>query len=133
MPEPDILDEFHHLFKKGDIIGVRKLIEFGASVNVRNRFGWTPLMLAASKGHTPIVRYLLSVGADVRIVNDFGASALAYAALAGECSVIQALLDAGAPVDVQPHGASLLSFAGWGVGRDKTQRHLEMLRKGGAV
>ena len=133
MPNSDSLDEFHHLFKKGDMIGVRRLVSSGADVNVRNRFGWTPLMIAANEGHTPIVSYLLSVGADVRAVNDFGASALAYAALRGECRVIQALLDAGAPLDVRPHGVSLLAFAGWGDGRDKTQRHFEMLQEAGAI
>jgi ankyrin repeat protein len=132
MPSTQILREFHHLFKKGDRIGVRALVLSGADVNARNQFGWTPLMLAAGEGHTAIVSYLLSAGADVHAINDSGVSALACAALSGECRVIQVLLDAGSRLDVRPHGVSLLQFAGSGEGRFKTQRHLEMLRKAGA-
>jgi ankyrin repeat protein len=129
---PDTFEEFQRLIKKGDLIGVRKLVSSGADINLGNRFGWTPLMLAANEGHTPIVEFLLTAGAAVHQVNDFGASALAYAALRGECRAIQALLDAGAPVNVRPHGVSLLAFAGWGDGRFRTEKHFELLRAAGA-
>jgi ankyrin repeat protein len=133
MPTDDTFDRLHRLIKKGDVIAVREFIASGVSVDLRNRLGWTPLMLAANEGHTPIVSLLLSEGADVQAVNDFGASALAYAALRGECRTIQALLDAGASLDVRPHGASLLEFARGGDGRFESQRHLELLRAVGAT
>jgi uncharacterized protein len=132
MPTDDIFDQFHRLIKKGDIIAVRDFIASGVDANLRNRFGWTPLMLAANEGHSPIVSLLLSAGADVQAVNDFGASALAYAALGGKCRTIQVLLGAGASLDVRPHGVSLLEFAGWGGGRFETQRHFELLQAAGA-
>ncbi|MCI0745230.1 MAG: ankyrin repeat domain-containing protein [Verrucomicrobia subdivision 3 bacterium] len=133
MSKTDTFDAFHELIKKGDIIAIRDLVESGMDVNIRNRFEWTPLMVAANEGHGPIVEYLISKGADVAAVNKFGASALAYAALRGECRAIQMLLDAGAPIDVQPHGVSLLEFAGWGDGRFVTDRHFALLRSAGAV
>lgn len=133
MPTDDTFDRFHRMIKKGDVIAMREFIASGVSVDLRNRFGWTPLMLAASEGHTPIVSLLLSEGADVQAVNDFGASALAYAALRGKCRTIQALLDAGASLDARPHGVSILEFAGWGDGRFETQRHFELLRAAGAT
>ena len=115
----DTFEHLHRLIKKGDVIAVRELLASGVDANLRNRCGWTPLMLAASEGHTPIVSLLLSEGADVQAVNDFGASALAYAALRGKRRTIQALLDAGASLDVRPHGASLLEFAGSGDGSEE--------------
>jgi ankyrin repeat protein len=133
MPTDDTFEQFHRLIKKGDLIAVRELIASGVGADLRNRSGWTPLMLAANEGHTPIVSLLLAEGADVQAVNDFGASALAYAALRGECRTIQALLDAGASVDVRPHGVSLLEFARWGDGDFETQRHFELLRAAGAA
>lgn len=132
MPTEDTFEQFHRLIKKGDVIAVRELIASGVEADLRNRFAWTPLMLAASEGRTPIVSLLLSEGADVQAVNDFGASALAYAALRGKCRTIQALLDAGASLDIRPHGVSLLKFAGSGDGRFETQRHFELLRAAGA-
>ena len=133
MPTEDTFEQFHRLIKKCDVIAVREFIASGVDADLRNRFGWTPLMLAANEGHTPIVSLLLSEGADVQAVNDFGASALAYAALRGEWRTIQALLDAGASLEVRPHGVSLLEFAGWGDGRFETQRHFELLRAAGAT
>jgi ankyrin repeat protein len=133
MATDNTFEQFHRLIKKGDLIRLKEFVDSGADVNLRNRFAWTPLMLAASEGQTPLVSFLLSAGADVHAVNDFGASALAYAALHGECKTIQALLAAGASVDVQPHGVSLLDFAGWGDGRFKTRKHFDLLQKAGAA
>jgi ankyrin repeat protein len=128
----DPFDQLSKCIKRGDVIGVRALVASGVPVDSRNRFGWTPLMLAAKSGHTGIVDYLLSAGASVGSVNNFGASPLAYATLSGECSVIQSLLSAGAPVDVKPQGVTLLEFAEWGGGRHKTRRHFDLLRDAGA-
>lgn len=128
-----IFEKFHRAIKAGDVIAIRNLVTSGLDVNTRNRFGWTPLMVAGVEGHTTIISYLLSIGAQVSQVNDFGASPLAYAALSGECRAIQALLDAGAPVNVRPHGVSLLEFAERGGGRSRTRRHFEILREAGAV
>jgi ankyrin repeat protein len=89
-------------------------------------------MLAAGSGNTSIVDYLLSAGASVGAINNFGASPIAYATLSGECSVIESLLRAGAPIDVKPHGVTLLEFAERGGGRHKTRRHFDLLREAGA-
>jgi len=132
MPYEDTFNKFHRLISKGDVIPVLEFVASGVDVDVRNLFGWTPLMLAVGEGHAPIVSLLLSAGADVKAVNNFGASALAYAALRGECLTIQVLIEAGAPLDVRPHGASLLEFAGWGDRRKQTQRHFQILQEAGA-
>jgi ankyrin repeat protein len=132
MPDNDLFNLFQNLIKKGDLVAIRKLVESGADINIQNHNGWTPLMDAAMRGRVSIIEYLLSKGADVKPVNTTDASALAYAALSGECRSIQILLDAGAPLDVRPHGVSLLEFVGWGKGRFRTQRHFKLLQSAGA-
>jgi ankyrin repeat protein len=126
-------DEFQTHIKHGDILRVKALVASGIGPDTRNRFGWTPLMLAALEGHTPIVSFLISAGANINAVNDFGVSPLAYAALEGHCKALDALLAAGASVDVQPHGVSLLEFANRGAGRSRTQDHFTRLREAGAT
>jgi ankyrin repeat protein len=133
MSERDLFKELNRLIKKADLPAIKLLIPASMDPNFRNPGGWSPLMLAAWKGRTSIARYLISVGSDVAAIDSCGCSALAYAALEGECRTIQLLLDAGAPVDVQPHGVSLLKFAAWGGGRMRTQRHFQILRDAGAV
>jgi uncharacterized protein len=130
--DANAFDEFQTLIKHGDILRIKTLVASGVRPDTRNRFGWTPLMLAASDGHTPIINYLISAGADVNAVNDFGVSPLAYAALEGHCKALDMLLAAGANVDVQPHGVSLLEFTNRGGGRFRTQDHFTRLRAAGA-
>jgi ankyrin repeat protein len=125
-------DQFQRLIKKHDLQGVQQLVEAGVDVNVQTPNGWTPLMLAAWKGCTPIMEYLLSVGAETGAVNASGESAIALAALEGHWRVVQVLLNAGAPVDIRPRGQSLLEYVGWGGGTTKTSRHIELLRAAGA-
>ncbi|MCS5659205.1 MAG: ankyrin repeat domain-containing protein, partial [Dehalococcoidia bacterium] len=43
---------------------VRRLLDLGASVKARNRFGNTALLLAAQKGHLNIMQLLLGAGSD---------------------------------------------------------------------
>ena len=71
MPYEDTFNKFHRLISKGDVIAVLEFIASGVDVDIRNLFGWTPLMLAAGEGHTAIVSLLLSAGANVKAVNNF--------------------------------------------------------------
>jgi ankyrin repeat protein len=48
----------------GDDAIVKVMIERGADVNTRDRFGWTALRFAAWKGHTDIVELLRQAGGD---------------------------------------------------------------------
>ena len=128
-----LVQQMHQRIKVGDLLGLRKLVPSSAEANTQNRYGWTPLMLAGIAGNTPIIDFLLSAGAAVGAVNNFGESALACAALSGVDRAIQTLLDAGAPIDVRPHGVSLLEYAARGGRYLTTQRHLEVLRKAGAT
>jgi ankyrin repeat protein len=61
--------------------------------------GVTPLMAAASRGHTAVVRVLLGAGADVGRSSRTGNDPLRAAAAAGRAEVIALLLSAGARPD----------------------------------
>lgn len=50
--------------RKGDLAQVQDLLEKGADVNTRDEYGWTPLTLAAEKGHLEIVKLLITHGAN---------------------------------------------------------------------
>jgi len=63
---------------KGDIATVKKLLEYGASVNEKSN-GMTPLMLAARYNRVDIVNLLVEKGADVKVKDEKGITALKYA------------------------------------------------------
>ncbi len=52
---------------KPDVVAL--LIEYGADVNVKNNYGYTPLHWAAKHGHTASAEVLLAKGAQIDLVN----------------------------------------------------------------
>jgi ankyrin repeat protein len=77
------------------------LIRAGAKVNAANRYGATPLWLAAVSGNAAMLQLLLEAGADANAANADGETALMAAARSGRAPAVRALLDRGARVDVK--------------------------------
>lgn len=69
---------FHLAVCKGDIVAVKKFIEYGVNINKKVN-NMTPLMLAARFNHTEIIKILLENGANKSIENSHGFTALDYA------------------------------------------------------
>lgn len=96
----------HAAARHGDLATVRFFVETlapdGLNLEVTNRFGETPLMLAAQNGHVHVVRYLLGLGAAM-VSNDPSArsTALFGAAANGHFDVVQCLCERGADVNWQ--------------------------------
>ncbi len=63
---------------KGDIVTVKKLIEYGASVHEKCN-GMTPLMIAARYNQSEIITLLLANGAKLKDKDDKGFTALKHA------------------------------------------------------
>jgi ankyrin repeat protein len=77
---------------KQDWEGVRRMLEAGASVEIADDSGVTPLMAAAMQGNVDIIRVLIQRRARVDAVDSLGRSALHYALAAGKLEAIQLLL-----------------------------------------
>jgi ankyrin repeat protein len=80
------------------IVLAAKLLDFGASVDARDRFGARPLSHAARFGHLDMVDLLLARGAPIDARNLAGATALYFAAEGGHVLVAQRLMERGANV-----------------------------------
>jgi ankyrin repeat protein len=77
-----------------------RLLDSGASVDARDRFGARPLSHAARFGHLPMVDLLLARGAPIDARNLAGATALFFAADGNHTPVAQRLIDRGADVNL---------------------------------
>ncbi|KAF7310830.1 Ankyrin [Mycena chlorophos] len=60
-------------------------------LNARDDFGYTPLHLAADRGHAPIVEFLLKKGVDRKIQDEDGLVAVELAEAAGHDEVARLL------------------------------------------
>jgi ankyrin repeat protein len=96
--EPDVVFE-----KKPPEI-IRLLLDAGATVNERDNYGSTPLLLKSMTGYEPeIVRALLDAGADVN-ARDRSGTAPMHKAYTLE--ILKVLLDAGADVNARNESGS---------------------------
>ena len=96
-----------------DIATVQILLDRGAEPNKTDKYGITPLHLAAINGPKEMSQALLNAGADPNMVDDEGMTPLHKAAIWGKRDVYQVLLDGGG----DPHRADIfgripLSYAG---------------------
>jgi len=101
----DAVDEFNrtvlaYAIERGSQVSVEKLLEIGASPTHADRFGVTPLMLAAENDSPAIMERMLA-GADVARIDtqdSTGNSALIYAVRVAQIENVARLLSAGADV-----------------------------------
>ena len=83
---------------------VTELLDHGASVDARDRFGARPLSHAARFGHLPVVDLLLARGAPIDARNLAGATALFVAVDADRTDVARRLIERGADVNLTGRG-----------------------------
>ena len=106
----------------GDIKQVKKLLNNGYSINVKDAFGATPLLVAMVSGKEDIVEFLLSENANPHISAKDGYNLMHGAAFSGKRSLVQKALsynldinsrygpDGITPVDVAEETGDALPF-----------------------
>ncbi len=77
--EPDKNNMLFSFVEKGSLRPVSQLIEQGADVNIRDKNGDTPLIIAVRKNDSMMTNLLLSKGASTIIMNNTGEHALGIA------------------------------------------------------
>jgi ankyrin repeat protein len=82
--------------RRGHVPRIERLVAEGADVNCRGKFGYTPLMVAASGGHLDAVRVLLALGADASVLTTDNAPTPFYACVRWYSEIVEILLDSGA-------------------------------------
>jgi Ankyrin repeats (3 copies) len=100
-PKQELNDQLWEAARKGDAAAVKALLDKGADVNARFRYGTTALFKAAERGNTEVVNVLLDRGADVKVKDTFyGATAMTWALQNEHTEIVRALLKKN-PEDVE--------------------------------
>ncbi|MCM3905849.1 MAG: ankyrin repeat domain-containing protein [Pyrinomonadaceae bacterium] len=106
--QQELNDQMWEAVRKGDVTLVTALLDKGADVNAKFRYGTTALFKAAERGHTEVVKVLIARGADVTVKDTFyGATAMTWALQNNHTGAVGALLekDAASVNDVLTTGA----------------------------
>ena len=93
----DVGEDLIAAARKSDLAAVKALLDKGADVNAKNRYGATALSYAAERGSVEVVKLLLERGADVNVKDTFyGARPINWALDKGHIEVVRLLLAKGA-------------------------------------
>jgi ankyrin repeat protein len=99
--EPDGTGALHWAVHNESVEIADLLIRGGARVKATNRYGATPLWLAAVSGNAAMIEVLLKAGADANAANPHGETPLLAAARSGKADGVRVLLDRGANVNAK--------------------------------
>jgi ankyrin repeat protein len=106
--------EFLQSCVDGDISVVNSWLDNSGSANVKDQFGYTPIMIASYKGKKDIVERLIKAKADVNAKNEFGFTALMRASNSGHEEVAKLLVKAKADINLRDEdGMTALMNAAW--------------------
>jgi hypothetical protein len=93
-PKQKLNEQLWEAARKGDVAAVTSLLDQGADVNAKFRYGTTALFKASERGHADVVKILLARGADATVKDTFyGATAMTWALDNDHIEVVRALLD----------------------------------------
>src|SRR5690606_9329999 len=112
---PDLLGTpaLHWLVERGDLEGVKLLLDKGADPNRLSRQEVLPLSVAAANGDAAMIRLLVEAGADPQADDAAGGTMLMAAVTSGELEAVEALLALGAAPDAleESYEQTALMFA----------------------
>lgn len=90
----ELNDQMWEAVRQGDAAAVKSLLDKGADVNARFRYGSTALFKAAERGNADIVKLLLERGADATVKDTFyGANAISWAIDHSHVEVVRLILE----------------------------------------
>ena len=93
-PKQALNDQLWAAARQGDAAAVAALLDKGADVNARFRYGMTALFKAAERGNTDVVKVLLARGADATVKDTFyGATAMSWALDHDHDEIVRAILE----------------------------------------
>ncbi|XP_078503210.1 ankyrin repeat and EF-hand domain-containing protein 1 [Lissotriton helveticus] len=85
--------------KAGDVESLKKALEEGVPVDVKDIYYKTPLMSACAFGNMDAVKFLLEKGANVNATDNFLWTPLHHACHAGQVDIAELLVNSGAKID----------------------------------
>ena len=93
-PKQKLNEQLWEAARKGDVAAVTSLLDQGADVNAKFRYGTTALFKASERGHVDVVKVLLARGADATVKDTFySATAMTWALQNDHLEVVRALLE----------------------------------------
>jgi ankyrin repeat protein len=88
-------DSFFNKVQEGDVLAVKLFLQAGMDPNLKNKYGLTPLIVAAKAGRLEVLKLLVNNGADLHIKLENGNDALDLATDRGHKDIEHFLIKKG--------------------------------------
>ena len=96
-PKQELNDQLYEAVRKGDAVAVTALLDKGADVNAKYRYGTTALFKAAERGNAEVAKVLVDRGVDINVKDTFYKStAMSWALQNDHFDIVRLLLQKGA-------------------------------------
>ncbi len=96
------VSDFHFAAWRGDLTGVKRFLEQGTDVNIKDdQFNWTPLHWATFTAQRDIAEFLIAKGADVNAGGEWDGTPLHNTAVTGQGELAELFLAKGAEVNAK--------------------------------
>lgn len=90
------------IFRNCSLNIINLLVDKGADINEGDSYGYTPLIIAATKGYFEVVEYLLAKGANINQTEcNYGRNALLWTLLNGHYEIAKKLIKANADLTIR--------------------------------
>lgn len=93
--------ETHKYVGERRIEEIKRVIDLDTNVNIKNHFGYTPLMIACIRNCIETAKLLIDAGAYSNAQNDSGRTGLMHASERGSINLVKLLLDIGADPNIE--------------------------------
>jgi len=91
-PRADSSTALHLACECGHMEIIKLLVDHGATIDITDKWGFTPFLLAAEMKSLEVVRYMEEKGADINRVSTAGLTSLHVAAMGNSVSILEHLL-----------------------------------------
>ena len=112
--------------EQGDLVSVNKYVKAGIDMNHMNKYGFTPLIAASSRGRSKCAIALLEAGSSVNLSPKNGKTALYHASWNGFNPCVEILMNAGADVNMRTNDNRTPLF---GAAMGRVHRDSEVTRR----
>ena len=122
--QQEVIDIFFAAARTGNSEVINEFLKYGFPVDVRNKDGYTPLMMASYYGHQDIVTSLLKKGADRCLRDNKGNTALMGAIFKLEWSIAKQLKNVDCDVNAKKTGQKTVAEFAKVIGQDEKLKQL---------
>jgi uncharacterized protein len=122
--QQEVIDIFFAAARTGNSEVINEFLKHGFPVDVRNKDGYTPLMMASYYGHQDIVTSLLKKGADRCLRDNKGNTALMGAIFKLEWSIAKQLKNVDCDVNAKKTGQKTVAEFAKVIGQDEKLKQL---------